>query len=316
MITVRLATLEDTAAVTEIHRSEVAIWERIGPEGDLIPVRYDDLALYERWQHGGPWLSVETCAVHLNRLLAGAGFPLVAELDGQVAAEAEIYEGFEPPPFGHYLDISVLTAHTNQVRRGLGSALLRYIVEMARLMKCERVTVSHAEAPEFYLKHGFSHVSSGYGVRIPALPGRVVYQATELTDRSAEQIKGWYMPLGRYRSSRQEWERLFPQSWAGGIPELLNSALAHVKLSMAGQNAILYVREAEEIGSQPGDVHLACWSSRPLSTSNLLMTAIRDWAHRNGYPALVSYAMQADLALLGSDVQQTPFTQDYSELRL
>ena len=41
MITVRLATLSDTAAITEIHKSH-----RITPDGP----RYEDLTLYERWQ--------------------------------------------------------------------------------------------------------------------------------------------------------------------------------------------------------------------------------------------------------------------------
>src|SRR5258707_11780199 len=95
-------------------------------------------------------MSIETGAVHLNRLLAGSGVPLVAEDDqGQVLAEAEVYESFEPSPFGHHLHIGMMVAHAGYQRQGLGSALVKYITEMARLMKCERVTATHDQARSF-----------------------------------------------------------------------------------------------------------------------------------------------------------------------
>ncbi len=301
MITVRLATLSDTAAITEIHKSH-----RLNPEGP----RYEDLTLYERWQQGGPWLSIETCAIHLNRLLAGSGVPLVAEIDGEPLAAAEVYEGFEPAPFGHHLNLAVIMTHTAHQRKGLASALLDYIVEMARLMKCERITVSHQDGREFFAKHGFRNTRAGRRVRIPAQAGRAFYQATDLTDPNPDQIKGWHMPLGRYQSARQEWEKLFPHTWAAGIPELLNPATSHLKLAVTGQNAILFMRETD----QPGEVDLSCWAARPLS--NPLLTAIRDRANREGYHAIISYVMDSELPQLGHDVQQTDYSQDLYELAL
>lgn len=310
MITVRLATLADTAAITAIYKTDVPVWERLDPSGALISIPYEALSLFERWQHGGPWMSIETCAVHLSRLLAGSGIPLVAELNGEVLAEAEVYESFEPPPFGHHLNLSVIVAHADYLRQGLGTALMKYIVEMARLMKCERVTVSHAEAQGFYIKQGFRHTLSGRRVRIPTAPGRAFYQSTELMDHSPDTVKGWIMLLGRYQSSRQEWEKLFPQQWAAGIPELLEASAVHLKMMVAGQNAIVFLREAEE----PGEVNLSCWSPRQLT--NPLLTAIRDRANRDGFNTIVTYVMDSDLALLGSDVQATEHTQDLYELRL
>jgi len=301
LITVRLAILADTAAITDIHKSH-----RISADGP----RYEDLTFYERWQQGGPWLGIETCAIHLNRLLAGSGVPLVAELDGEVLAAAEVYEGFEPPPFGHHLNLAVIVTHAKHLRKGLATALLNYIVEMARLMKCERITVSHSEGREFYVKQGFRNMRSGRRVRIPAQAGRAFYQATDLADHSPDQIKGWHMPLGRYQSGRQEWENLFPQIWAAGIPELLNPATAHLKLNVTGQNAIVFMREADE----PGEVNLACWSARPLS--NPLFTALRDRANREGYHTIISYIMDSDLPQLGHDAQQTDYSQDLYELSL
>lgn len=312
MISVRLALLQDAAAITAIHRSLIPRWERITAEGSRMPLDYESLSLFERWQHGGVWMSIETCAVHLNRLLAGSGIPLVAEVDGEVQAMAELYESFEPPPFGHHLELSVIAVHAEHQGEGLGTALLKYIQEMGRLMKCERITVSHGEAGEFYEKRRFRQTHSGRGVRISPQMGRVFYQAAELTDRSPNQIKGWYMPFGRYRSSRQEWDRLFPQDWAAGIPELLNPQSAHVKMTVTGgQSAILYAREADEIDCEPGDMHLACWSARPLTGQ--LFAAIRDWAFRSGYHRLISFMMDADLNLVGMEAQHADYTQKFYE---
>jgi GNAT superfamily N-acetyltransferase len=312
LITVRLATLEDTAAITAIHRSHRTEWNRLDSAGRSMVVPYDELTLYERWLEAGPWASIETCAVHLNRQLSGSGFPLVAEVDGAVRATAEVYEGYEPPPYGHHLHLAVLMTHADHVRHGLGTALINYVLEMARLMKCERITISNPEAPDFYTQKGFRHTRSGHRVRIPAQSGRAFYQATALTERAPEQVKSWFMPLGRYQSSRQEWENLFPQSWAAGVPEMLNAATMHLKLTVTGQNAILFMREADQPGGQPGEVHLACWSARPLS--NPLLTAIRDRANRDVYQTIITYATDADIPLLGGDVQQTDDTRDFYEL--
>lgn len=313
MITVRLATLADTAAITEVHKSDVARWERIGADGTPLPTPYASLSLYERWQHGGPWMSVESCAVHLHRLLAGAGLPLVAEINGEVLAEAEVYENHEALPFGHYLDLAIIATRSDHQREGVGTALLGYITNMARLMKCERITVTNAQAPDFYLAHHFQHTRSARGVRFSAQQGRAIYQSTPLTDSTPDQVRGWHMPLGRDQSSRQAWERLFPQQWAAGIPDLLNIAAAQVKLSVAGQNAIIGIREAEEPDSQPGDGRLVCWSAKPLSGP--LVSAIRDWAFRNGFPYLVTAILEGDLALL-PDAQPTTYLQEVYELTL
>jgi len=309
---VRLATLDDCAAITAIHTSHVATWERLDSTGALVPAAYADLSLVERWQHGGPWLSIETCAVHLNRLLAGSGIPLVADLDGEVLGEAEVYEGFEPPPFGHNLNLSVLVVHAEQQRHGIANALIAYIVEMARLMKCERIAVSHAEAREFYLKHGFRVAQTGREISIPTQLGHAIYQISELTDRSADQIKNWHMPLGHVQSARQEWEKLFPQTWAAGLPDLLNIPSAHLKLTVAGQNAILFFQEA--VDREPGSVNLSCWSAHPLS--NPLLTALRDKANRDGYPTILSYVMDSDRSLLPPDVFQSDAVHEHLELAL
>ncbi len=237
---------------------------------------------------------------------------MVAEDNGRVLAEAEVYESAEPAPFGHHLHIGLIISHAEQPTEEAKTALVKYIVDMARLMKCERVTAVIDEDSkslgEFYSGQGFRQTRTGRGINISAQQGRAFYQASDLVDRNPEQIKGWFMPLGRYQSSRQEWDKLFPQDWAAGIPELLNVQTSHIKLTVTGQNAIIFMREAD----QPGVVSLACWSARPLS--NPLLTAIRDRAFRDGYHTLSSYILDGDLP--ASDAQVGDYTQHFYELPL
>jgi ribosomal protein S18 acetylase RimI-like enzyme len=293
---VRLATLQDAAAITEIHCSNIAQWMQYDAAGAGQPATYDDLTLYERWQNGGPWLSLETCAVHLNRLLSGKGTPLVVEANGAVLGTAEVYENFEAAPFQHHLSIGVLYVHAAHQRRGLGRELLDYIATMADLMKCDRVTVDNPDVPDFYTRYGFHTLRTGRQIRIPTQAGRAFYQTSELADREVEQIKGWHMPLGRTTAMYHAWQSLFPLDWAAGIPELLNAQMAHLKITAAGQNALLFIREADEPNSLAGECSVMCWSSRPLSAP--LLAAIRDHAHREGFDTILTTCADQDWSLL------------------
>jgi GNAT superfamily N-acetyltransferase len=314
VIEVRLATLQDAAAITEIHCSNVERWLRFDAAGAGIPADYADLSIYERWLHGGPWLSLETCAIHLNRLLAGMGTPLVAEVDGEVLGTAEVYENFEAAPFQHHLSIGVFYVHQAQQRVGIGHALLDYIVTMTDLMKCDRLTVDAPNVPEFYTRFGFKPLLSARRVHIPTQAGRAFYQASELTERSAEQIKGWHMPLGRTVASYHAWQSLFPLDWAAGLPEVLNVPMSHLKITAAGQNALLLLKEADAPGSQPRECSVLCWSSRPLSAP--LLAAIRDRANREGYDTVTTFCADQDWPLLlaadahPTDTHQTCYALD------
>lgn len=312
-IDVRLATLQDCAAICDIHKSDVSHWQRYDSAGNAQTVRYADLTVYERYTHGGAWMSLETCAIHLNRLLAGSGIPLVATFDGAVLAEAEVYENFEAVPYNHHLSIGVLYTRQDNLNRGLGSALLAYIEQMARLMHCKAVTVDNPESPDFYTGQRFRAVGGARRVKFPTQAGRAFYQASELIDPNPDQIRGWHVALGRGSASRQEWQALFPAIWAAGIPELINMPSAHLKISAAGQNAILYLKEADYPDSQPRECSAVCWSSRPLSAP--LLTAIRDRAHREGFDTVVTLAADTDWPLLlAADAVQTDDHQEHYEL--
>lgn len=309
-ITVRLALLQDVQTIVAVHTSHVTEWKRI--DRQYIPTSYDELPLFERWQHGGPWMSVETCAVHIHRLLAGSGTPLVAELDGRVLAEAEVYESDEAAPFNRCLHLATVCTHQSNLKRGLGSALLTYIAQMAGLMGCRRVTLAQAanvELPSFYAERGFRLMHSARRIQFSTHTGRAVFQSAPFTNTDPAQIKGWHMPLGRYQAARQEWEALFPHEWAAGIPELIDARMAHLKLTVAGQNALVYLRESDE----PGVCDLACWSARPLTAP--LVTALRDCAAREGFSTIQTLVSDADWPLLQSvDAQPTDFRWNTYEL--
>ena len=259
-------------------------------------------------------MSLETCAVHLNHLLNGIGTPLVAELDGRVLAEIELYESHEAAPFDHHLHIAVLYTHRDHTGNGLGSALIEYTRQMAELMNCRRITVVNPDAPDFYTAHGFRLMRSGQRVKLPTQAGRAFYQASELTDSNPEQIRGWAMPLGRSQSARQEWDALFPQAWAAGIPELLNMPMAQLKMTVAGQNTIVSLRESDQPDSVPGECTLRCWSMRPLSAP--LVAALRDRAYREGFQMISTHVMDADWPLLAADAIATDERLDVYELPL
>lgn len=296
MLTVRLATLNDCLAIVSLYRLR-------RPE-----LQADDLTLYERWQAGGPCLSIETCAVHLNRLLASSAVPLVVEEEGRLLGYAEVYESWEPSPFGHHLHIGVFEMQADVP--AAEDALIRYVIQMAQIMKCERLTIGGERADGFYDTFGFRASVVAKGVKVSAQEGRAFYKASDLIDRSYEQVKGWYMTLGRYQTSRQEWDHLFPQDWAAGLPELISVAVLHLRLTVTGQNAIMYLREAEE----PGAVSVTCWSMRPLS--NALLMSIRDRVYRDGYQTVITSVLESDLVLFGNDAHLTGFSQQFYELSL
>jgi GNAT superfamily N-acetyltransferase len=310
-IIVRVATLQDTLAICAIHASQIDTWQRINQNGQLVVAPYEELSLYERWLHGGHWLSLEMGAVHLNHLLAGAGTVLVATVNGAVLAMAELYDSEEAAPFGHCLHISALCAHRDYAGQGLEEALMAYVIEIAQATRCARVTYAGTDLPEFYGRQGFKLLQSGRQVRFRTQSGRAVYQSESFTDRSPSQIRGWQMPFGRFQSARADWEALFPQDWAAGIPELTDIHLAHLKISAAGQNALIFLRET----GQPGECELFCWSLRAINGP--VITALRDCAASEGFETIITFAPDSNWGLLQAvEAEPTGYQQNTFELRV
>ena len=83
-LTIRQAILDDAAAISGLFRARIPAWQRLTTSGGVETVGYDALTVYERWTHGGPWMSIETASVALARLLHGVGLALVAEREGAI----------------------------------------------------------------------------------------------------------------------------------------------------------------------------------------------------------------------------------------
>lgn len=304
-ITVRQATLADALSITALTTRRITDWTRRDIDGDLFPADYEDLTLFERWLVGGPWASVEMCAVHLANLLRGTdGIPLVAEIEGRVGAEAEIFIGREPEPFGHHVNLSRLAVHPDFDDVGLSSALLMYIQQIADAIRSRRVTVANVgEDAAFYEHHHFHRAHAGQRVVIAAQEGRVFYKATELTQFEPGQIDGWHMPLGRFQNARQEWDRM-PVGFWNSVPEIVEPESARLHLTVTGQEAYALMQQDRY---DPARVHVYLWARRPINS--LLMVALRDWAARHEYESLVTFVWDYVLPALEVETQPDGYTQ-------
>jgi GNAT superfamily N-acetyltransferase len=188
MLTVRYASLEDVAAISEVHCSEIEQWKK-GIYNELgvrerHPAPYEECSLVDRWEMGGPWMSVELCAIHINKMLLADQIVLVTELDDKVVAELELFIG-DDDLYGYNANLSILYVHKNYQRKGVGTALLREAIKLARSLGCESLTTYDPEAPEFYERFGLNAdrnmlkltLLTGYGspyegskIRCKALP--------------------------------------------------------------------------------------------------------------------------------------------------
>ena len=306
MIHVRSATPADVPAIVAIHRSDIVTWKRWDDEGQAHLASYDELEPYQRWLNGGPWMDASTYAPYLARLQAPdrAGVALVAEADGQVRAAAEAWLGVEPAPFGRNLNLSVIYTLRGQAGHGLGSALMAALEAHARAAGCETLIVTHAEATGFYARHGLAHLETWRRARLPTRASHTQYSTRAFAPGDDTAIRGWGMPVGRYQSARQEWERVQP----GAEPRF--EAWRHLRqvgryLEVRSAPAALWL---EEVPREPGvaDVHL--WTPMPRLTRQLL-SAVRDQATQAGFRELMFFVAEATLPQLGADWHDDGYKQ-------
>lgn len=311
-IHVRQATLDDSVAISALHRAHIQTWQRLDSQGRVEDIAYEALGVYERWLHGGAWMSVETGAIQLCHLLRGAGYALLAERDGQILAYTEAYIGDEPAPYGGHLHMAVPCMHPEADPSALHAALLGGLVELGKQQRLSRLTVSSAiKADEsLYVGQGFRALSQLQRFTVPARAGQGFYRTVENPSPEASQIKGWYMPLGRFASARQHWENLWEARW-DAIPEIRQRQTHRLRFNAAGQDALIYCQQQLYV-SRAADVY--CWSPKPLTTQ--LLTALRDWSHREGYRSLVMLVPEDTISKLGTEAEPDGYTQTIYALDL
>ncbi|WFO74827.1 GNAT family N-acetyltransferase [Desulfurococcaceae archaeon MEX13E-LK6-19] len=159
MLYIRMASLDDVKGIVEVHCSGVDKWYK-WVDGRRIEASYDELSVLDRWGHGGPWMSIETCAIHINYVLVHNQYPLVALLDGKIVGELELYIGKEKGVLGKTAFIDILEVHRDYRRRGIGRSLVNKAIEIAKERNCDTVSVWPAkEAVGFYKKCGFNTIA-------------------------------------------------------------------------------------------------------------------------------------------------------------
>lgn len=303
---VRLATLDDTAAISALFRAPIAVWQRLNAQGRVEDVRYDDLNIYDRWLHGGAWMSIETAAMQLSQLLSGAGLALVAQRGGHTVGYVEAYHGVEPPPFGDHLHLAHLIVHPDVEGQGIEQVLLAELFEQAAAMRARMVTISRvgtsAADATFHEQYQYQTLCHIRRLSLPARTGQIFYRATEHPNADPAQIHGWHMPVGRLTSARQEWEHLWPRIWEI-IPEIRAQRTHRLHLAAAGQEAFVCCRQQLY---DPRSADVSVWSPKPLTGQ--LVSAIRDWGHREGYRTLVWVVADDAVKVLGPDAEPGGYT--------
>lgn len=191
-IVIRNATIKDIPAIVEIHKSAVKAWVK--------PEDYENSSIKGRFLQGGSWLSPETCAVHLNNLALFGGIALVCLVDDRVLGEIEFFIGKEVGPFLKNLHVSVLFVLKEARGKGIGSALIKKTLDIAKKNKCNFLTtVPEDEAVAFYKKNGFKELKKYIEVSILSDNKKETYPFEKLP--SLNKQDGKLFLFGRVQSS-------------------------------------------------------------------------------------------------------------------
>ncbi len=309
---VRSASLDDTRAIVGLFTAQIGAWQRIDARGHVEDVDYDALRVYDRWLHGGAWMSLETGAIHLNHLLSGGGLSFVALHQGVIVGYLEVYHGVEGAALGGVLHIAHLV--TSDQVSGVDDALIAHLVGQAKNLKAQHITI--ARVPESLLTYAVERhftLTSLACVRrytVPARTGQVFYRAVEHDDADPVQINGWSLSIGRLTSARHIWEAHMPRLWET-IPEIRARGAHRLKISASGQDALM-VCERDLYNPRSADVY--CWTPKALTAQ--LVASIKDWAHREGYRALSMVIADADVKALGADFETDGYARETCALDL
>lgn len=276
---IRQAVLDNTRAISKLYRASIKRWQRMTDDGHIEDLSYEDLSIYERWLHGGTWMSTETGALWLSHLASGNGLSFIYEDNDKIIGYAEATISKEAPPYGQNLHIHDLISESDYVRK----ALLNHLIEEAKQIGTISVTSSLYDASKltFYRSFGFNDLAQVQQIHVSAKGASVgFYQVTEHHNASASQIDGWHMPLGRTESARYHWETLWARLW-NAIPEITAQPIHRLKFNAGGQDAFVVVKEDQY---NARNANIFCWTPKALTPN--LIGAIRDWTYKTGYRTL------------------------------
>jgi GNAT superfamily N-acetyltransferase len=279
MISIRPATLADAAAISAVHCSTVDEWR---DPYTRQPADEATLDLFGRWYNGGDWMSVETCAIHLNGMLLHGHLPLVAENSaaagsGRIIGEAEYYVNREPAPFGPHLHLSVLYIHRDWQGQGVGRALIEAGVERARALGCHALTTQpEPERTGFYRRVDFKLWRRAKEMQTTT--GGTPPPLTQLA-RNHESPDHLVLCIGRYQCGVQGWETLWPSL---ALAELMALRRGVWRGELDGMPVVLGLREQFRNPTQ-ADGYAWLPPSAPLTP---VVDALRSLGAYEGYSAV------------------------------
>ena len=302
---VRQATLDDTRQIVALFTGRVPVWQRLNEQGQVEDLAYDALTIYERWLHGGAWMSLETGAIWLSHVLSGNGLAYVMDDGGQVLAYAEAFLNRELTPMGSHLHLAEILVDercSDDVHHTLADAIL------ADARRPGRLSVSYADYDKdmatYYRKYfGASEAFRLTRYSIHAQLGQSFYKSQEFDRTDASLIEDWAMAVGRWSSPRALWESVWIEHWSG-IPQIIARSKHRHFINASGHEALVCFQQ-QLYNDRNADVY--CWSPRHLSTQ--LLVAIRDMGHRLGFRTLTLALPDASAELLPAEHTPDPNQQ-------
>ncbi len=210
---VRRTSFNDVLGIVKCHLSDVNI-----PD-------YERLTIEERYRYGGPWMSVETCSIHLNYLFLYRHPVLVAEEDGEIVGEVEALISEE-----HFLGkirkichVEVLMVKESHRRRGIGRRLMEAVEDIARKEGCELITTTPEDRSyKFYKKLGYEDAFEGAIVKIDTEKFHKISGMN--VEFSWETVRRLKMVAGMFQSSYHHWFTSFVDIIAG-IDKIISSGI-------------------------------------------------------------------------------------------
>jgi len=302
---VRQATLDDTRQIVALFSGRVPVWQRLGERGQVEDLPYDALTIYERWLHGGAWMSLETGAIWLSHVLSSKGLGYVLDDGEQILAYAEGFLNRELTPMGahlHLAEILVDERCADEDHHRLADTIL------GDARGAGKLSVAHPEYDTEVATCASKDVGASETFRltrysINAQIGQSFYKSQEFDKTDASLIDDWALAVGRWSSPRALWESEWIEHWSG-IPQIIERAKHRHYINASGHEALVCFHQ-QLYNDRSADVY--CWSPRHLSTQ--LLVAIRDMGHRLGFRTLTLALPEASADLLPAEHTADPNQQ-------
>lgn len=294
---IRQAILDDTSGITTLFTAQIDRWQRMDEQGQVHDLPYSELTIYERWSHGGAWMSIETGSLWLSHLVGGIGLAFVYENDG-IQGYAEAYIGQEGEPYGYHLHVGNIIAREDNIHEALMEHLIMQAGGIGRITASS--TVYDEKKLKFYRGFGLSELIQIQRVNLSAQGATAgFYKVTEHENAGAEQIRNWQMPVGRVESARLHWEQLWAQLWRA-VPEISKRKTHRLRFNAGGQDAFVVIQEQLY---NPRSAEVFCWTAKTLSSH--LVNAIRDWSYKAGYRSLTMAVNEKIAKILDTNLETT-----------